>query len=448
MRKKEKSDLLTPTVASPLGGRADISFSKLSRVERIALLEQFLGGPLSYDLDFYLHSDASFQKILSELSENYLSNYHLPFGIVPNVLINSKKYIVPMVIEESSVIAAASRAAKFWSANGGFIAEVAGTVKKGQVHFLWRGEPQFLKSLFPTIRQRLFDSTLDITEGMRKRGGGITAIELIDKTSNIPDYFQIDVSFETADAMGANFINTCLEHMAGKLKHELLAFDHDGNIEIIMSILSNYTPDSNVTCSVGCPVEKLGAISGVYSPADFARRFVLAVQMASCDVSRAVTHNKGIYNGVDAVMLASGNDWRAAEAAGHSFASKEGTYQSLSSAEVVDGIFRFSLTIPLAIGTVGGLTNLHPMVKLAMKILGNPSAKELMGIAAVVGMANNFSAITSLVTTGIQKGHMKMHLSNILNQLGVGEEQKIRAKEFFADKTISYSDVEKFVKSH
>jgi len=432
----------------PLGGIKGGSFSKLTRTERIAVLEQFLGESLSSELDSYLHNHVTLQKIFAELSENYLSNYYVPLGIVPNVLINEKRFMVPVVTEESSVIAAASRAAKFWAANDGFNVEVVGTVKKGQVHFLWSGNPQFLQSLFPSIRQRLFDSTLDITEGMRKRGGGITAVELIDKTSEIPDYFQIDVSFETAEAMGANFINSCLEQMAATLKQELVGFGNEGRIEIIMSILSNYTPDSAVTCRVECSVEKLGAVSGIYSPGDFARRFVLAVQIANIDVSRAVTHNKGIYNGVDAVMLATGNDWRAVEAAGHSFASKDGRYRSLSSAEVVDGIFRFNLTIPLAVGTVGGLTNLHPMAKLVMKILGNPSAKELMGIAAVIGMANNFSAITSLITTGIQKGHMKMHLTNILNQLGASEEQITRAKDFFAHKTVSYSVVEDFVKSH
>jgi hydroxymethylglutaryl-CoA reductase len=453
MGKKEKYELLLPTEAPPSGFDVSLAerglegfFSKLTRAQRINVIEKVVDFPVAAELDSYLHSDASLQKIFAELSENYLTNYFLPLGVVPNVLINEKLYMVPVVTEESSVVAAASRASKFWAANGGFNIEVKGTVKKGQVHFIWNGDPQYFTSIFQSIKKPLLDSTLDITEGMRSRGGGITLVDLVDKTSDIPGYFQLDVSFETADAMGANFINSCLERMADTLKKESALYENEGNLEVIMAILSNYTPESIVVCKVECPVGQLSAVSGIYSPSDFARRFVLAVQIANCDVSRAVTHNKGIYNGVDAAMLATGNDWRAIEAAGHSYSSKDGPYRSLSSAEVVDGIFRFTLTLPLAVGTVGGLTNLHPMAKLVMKILGNPSVKELMGIAATLGMATNFSAIASLITTGIQKGHMKMHLSNILNQLGASEEQITRAKEFFADKTVSYSAVEKYLK--
>ena len=340
-----------------------------------------------------------------------------------------------------------ARAAKFWAVHGGFHTSVLETVKKGQIHFTWSGSASFLYSVFPVLKQRMLDSTLAITASMRERGGGITSVELKDKTNDIPGYFQVDVSFETAEAMGANFINSCLETMAYTLQLSLVEYASEGKAEVIMSILSNYTPGSVVTCFVECPVEELKAMSGLLSPSDYVRRFSLAVHIANADISRAATHNKGIYNGVDAVMLATGNDWRAVEAAGHSYASVTGQYRSLSCIESDDKFFRYSLTIPVVAGTVGGLTRLHPLARTAMKILGNPSSVQLMEVAAAVGMANNFSAVTSLVTSGIQRGHMRMHLSNILNQLEAVGKKREEAEQYFSDKTVSYSAVEKFMSS-
>ena len=181
-----------------------------------------------------------------------------------------------------------------------------------------------------------------------------------------------------------------------------------------MSILSNYVPECLVRAEVSCDVEELSHknING----SDFAKKFVRAIKIAQNEPYRAVTHNKGIMNGVDAVILATGNDFRAIEAGVHAYASRDGVYRSLSNAEIKDGIFTFSIELPLALGTVGGLTKLHPLVKLCLNLLQNPSAKELMSIVAVAGLAQNFAAVKSLVTTGIQEGHMKMHLLNILNQ--------------------------------
>jgi hydroxymethylglutaryl-CoA reductase len=174
---------------------------------------------------------------------------------------------------------------------------------------------------------------------------------------------------------------------------------------------------------------------------EFAKRFERAVKIAKVDVNRAVTHNKGIFNGIDAVILATGNDFRAIEACGHAYAARDGQYRGLSSCSVKDGMFRFELSIPLALGTVGGLTNLHPLAKTTLDILGQPNASELMQIVACVGLAQNFGALRSLVTTGIQKGHMKMHLLNILNQLDANQEQIEHAKKHFVNKTVSFSAV-------
>ena len=173
----------------------------------------------------------------------------------------------------------------------------------------------------------------------------------------------------------------------------------------------------------------------------FATDFTRAITVTNTDVYRAVTHNKGVMNGIDAVVIATGNDFRAVEAVVHAYAAKEGRYKSLTQAYIKEDIFHFSIEIPLAIGTVGGLTKLHPMVKTALQILENPSAETLMKVIACVGLAQNFAAVSSLVTYGIQKGHMKMHLANILNQLGATPAQKQEIIAYFKDKTVSHSEV-------
>lgn len=411
------------------------------------VLTNWLGEDAGNELDSFLHSNPDFQSAFSEFSENYLSNYILPYGLVPNVMINGQLYLVPVVIEESSVVAAASKAAGFWAKHGGFKTEVLGTVKKGQVHFTWTGSSTFLMLQFEHLKERLLAVTEEVTSSMRKRGGGIAGIELLDFTEQLENYYQLDVSFETADAMGANFINTCLEVMAEELAHYFDEYTDEGILEVVMSILSNYTPESIVKCTVECPVDELKGLSSEFSPLELAHRIKQAVDMAGVSVSRAVTHNKGIYNGVDGVVLATGNDWRAVEAAGHAYASKDGRYQSLSEVEITESKFKYTVQIPLALGTVGGLTKSHPLASFTLKVLGNPSASRLMEISAALGLANNFSAVTSLVTSGIQKGHMRMHLSNILNQLGASQEQKEKAIEWFADKKITYTAVEQFLKN-
>jgi hydroxymethylglutaryl-CoA reductase len=244
--------------------------------------------------------------------------------------------------------------------------------------------------------------------------------------------------------MGANFINSCLEQFAHTIRREADLFDDfnkpEDEIEVVMSILSNYVPDCLVKASVACPVDDL-AFNG-HSGAEFAEKMVRAVQIAHAEPHRAVTHNKGIMNGIDAVVVATGNDFRAVEAGVHAFAAKEGSYTSLTHATIEKGIFKFELEVPMALGTIGGLTALHPLVKTSLEILQKPSAKELMQITAVAGLAQNFAAVSSLVTTGIQEGHMKMHLMNILNQLKATTEEKLSLITEFSDKSISYSTVE------
>ena len=420
-------------------------FSKLSREEKIAYIQK--NTPLSIDLakevNHYCHKTD--QALFNDFSENTLSNFYLPYGVAPNFLIDGKMYVLPMVIEESSVVAAASRAASFWAKMGGFKTTVHGSLKVGHLWFEWSGDGSTLKKHAPLLEKHLRKSVKQISQSMKRRGGGIVAIEFIPQ-AQLPNVWQMQVSFKTADSMGANFINTCLEAM----KDPLLNYFEEQKLpapDIVMAILSNYTPQCLVTCKVSCKTEQLTPYAAGLSAQEFAQRFKLAMDIAYHNTHRAVTHNKGIYNGVDAVILATGNDFRAVEAAGHSYAARSGQYRSLSECNITDdGIFNLSLTIPLAVGTVGGLTRLHPLAALSMEILQQPSAEELMSIAAAAGLANNFGAVASLVTTGIQKGHMKLHLSNILTSFDATPEEIKQTEAYFADKTVSIQKVREFLK--
>ncbi len=428
-------------------------FSKLSKRGKMRwLVENFFSHPeeVARELKSFWYGDPQKQKIFDDFSENTVSNYYLPYGVVPNVQINDTLYCVPMVIEESSVVAAASAAAKFWLSRGGFKAEIINTQKVGQVHFEWKGEAHKLEGIFADLRSRIIEDTNHITKNMRQRGGGISSIELVNKTHLEPYYYQLKLSFETCDSMGANFINSTLEEAAISLQafvQEQEQFSkEEKELTVIMSILSNYTPDCLVRASVECPVADLGTFSGGKIDAEkFAYKFEKALKIAHIDVHRATTHNKGIFNGIDAVALATGNDFRAIESCGHTYAAKDGQYRSLSHAEVKDGVFKFWLDMPLAIGTVGGLTSLHPLAKRSLEMLGNPSAQELMQVIAVTGLAQNFAAVRSLVTTGIQQGHMKMHLANILNHLEATEKEATETLVYFADKLVSFTAVKEFV---
>lgn len=417
-------------------------FSKNQKIEWIAS-QYFVNKDEAVTLiKKYWNDDSKLQQLHDEFIENTITNFYLPFGVVPNVLINDHFYTVPMVIEESSVVAAASKAAKFWSSRGGFKTTVLGTQKIGQVHFNFKGSTEKIQAFFDYLLPFLFDETHSITKNMVKRGGGISSIQLIDKTSHLPHYYQLHATFETKDSMGANFINTCLEQFAKTLVSHARNFnlfdESEKEIEVVMSILSNYVTNCVVRAEVSCPVEELQD-KGISHPEDFAIKFIRAVKIAEIEPYRAVTHNKGIMNGVDAVVLATGNDFRAVEAAAHAFASKDGQYASLSHASLENGIFRFWLDIPLALGTVGGLTSLHPMVKLSLEMLENPNAAMLMQIVASVGLAQNFAALRSLTTSGIQAGHMKMHLNNMLNQYQATKEERAKVNSYFQDQTVSHS---------
>lgn len=429
-------------------------FSKLSKKEKIAWIVKTHFHNTSEAkavVEQYWNQEDQLQQLHDDFIENTISNYYLPLGVAPNFNINGKLYTLPMAIEESSVVAAAAKAAKYWGDRGGFKTEILGEEKIGQIHFIYKGDAIKLEHFITKIKDQLREDVSDITTNMEKRGGGIRSIELRNKTTLIENYFQLHLCFLTVDSMGANFINSCLEAIAKRLQHyiqaEAIFTEEEKEVEIVMSILSNYVPNCIAKASVSCPIEALEQEEGLSKQA-FAEKFVRAINIAQKEPYRAVTHNKGIMNGVDAVVIATGNDFRAVEAGVHAYAARNGQYASLSHAYIKEDSLHFELELPLAIGTVGGLTNLHPLVKWSLELLGNPSAKDLMQIITVAGLAQNFAAVRSLVTSGIQKGHMKMHLLNILNQLNATPAQKEAAVIFFKTNPVSHSAVANFLEKN
>lgn len=407
-------------------------FSKLTKQEKIDwLTDNYFDKPIvaKETLQQYWNDHRVLQELHDDFIENTLSNFYFPFAIAPNFVINDKNYTLPMVVEESSVVAAASMVAKFWSSRGGFKTRIIATTKVGQVHFMYDGDAAGLQFYFDKMKPQLLRATEPITQNMRKRGGGIIDIELRNKTKELANYYQIHATFETKDSMGANFINSCLEAIANEFKRP--------DIEIVMSILSNYVPECLVRVEVGCPVEELYENNAEL----YANKFIQAIQIANVEPHRAVTHNKGIMNGIDALVLATGNDFRAVEAGVHAYASRDGQYRSLSNAAITDGIFKFWMEIPLALGTVGGLTKLHPLAKLSLELLQHPSAEELMQITATAGLAQNFAALRALTTTGIQKGHMKLHLNNIIKLLDATKKEKDFLIQYFENRTVTHNAV-------
>ena len=429
-------------------------FSKLLKEDKLKIVAELMDNSVeTIDLmKSFWHPDKHKQEIFDDFSENTISNFYIPYGVSPNVMINGRTYLVPMVIEESSVVAAASSSAKWWLSHGGFHAKVVGVTKIGQVHFSWSGDIKKLRKIWEELTRSFRTATAHITANMEARGGGIQGFELLDMTDQIENYFQIRVMFDTKDSMGANFINSCLEEIGKTLKNFIKihpVFDeNEKEVKIIMAILSNYTPECLVRSWVECNVEDLNDIDDELTGEEFVDKFKTAVEIAEVDTYRATTHNKGIFNGIDSVAIATGNDFRAIEAAGHTYASRDGNYKSLSHVEVKNGRFKFYLELPLALGTVGGLTSLHPLAKQSLMMLGNPSAEELMMIAATMGLANNFAAIRSLVTKGIQRGHMKMHLMNILNHFNATEDEKEIAIEYFKNRVVSFASVSELLKEH
>lgn len=345
------------------------------------------------------------EEIADAMIENYIHNYALPMGIAPNFQINGQIYHIPMVIEEPSVIAAASNGAK---RVGNIITQSQPRELVGQI--IVKEVADFTKATakIDQAKDHLLDLAKSYSINMVKRGGGPTRIW----SQTFENYFTVYLGFNPCDAMGANAINHVLEALSEEVERLV-------NGVALMRILSNYQPESIVTATVKIPIDTLAATAE--DSQILAENLVAASEYAHLDVYRATTHNKGIMNGIDAVLMATGNDWRAVSAGVHAYASHTGHYRALTEWTLENKDLIGKIELPLAVATVGGTISVHPQAKQSLALLGNPKAQQLSEIIAAVGLAQNFAALRALVSEGIQKGHMSLHARQLAIQAGATE---------------------------
>lgn len=366
-----------------------------------------------------MHGESLSVPMADQMAENVIGLYALPFGVAPHFLINGDEYVVPMAIEEPSVIAAASNGARFMRSNGGIQTTVHSRQMIGQLAFTNISKAD-TEALDPWIDTHLADILAVANEtkpSLIKRGGGAVNVTHAYKG----EFYTLYLAVDTKEAMGANTLNTMLEATGQYLvaQFESLLMH---KTEVLMAILSNLATESLVTARATIPIELLDN-----DPADLriSERIVKAAELAQVDPYRAATHNKGVMNGIDAVVLASGNDWRAIEAGAHAYAARDGQYRGLStwSLDATNENLIGTLTLPLPIGTVGGSVSVHPTAQIAHELLRHPNAETLMQIIAAVGLAQNFAALRALVSEGIQQGHMRLQLRTLLTKIGATPEE-------------------------
>lgn len=376
------------------------NFYKLTTNERINILNELNLFDNSLNVTT---SDVIFEHLI----ENYITTYEIGMGVAPNFLIDGQIYHVPMATEEPSVIAGASHAAKIIEKNGGFKTISINREMIGQIIFKNVQNQNKLKSYleanFTTFRELAFTAHREI----HQLGGGVASFKVEIKPEN---FVCLYIIINTLDAMGANTINTILEAIANFIRTNY-------QVEVLMSILSNLATHSLITTTVEIDPKTLKHSDII------AKDIALASTYASLDPFRAATHNKGIMNGITALMLATGNDTRAIEAGAHAYAAFTNKYLPLATWKTKDNKLIGSITIPLALGTIGGSMGILPKVKLAHKILNVKDAKELMKVASALGLAQNFAALYALTTDGINKGHMRLHARNIALQANAPLEQ-------------------------
>lgn len=387
------------------GGHVPKKFYQMSREDRLNQLIQ--DKVISAEEADFLEEKVKLDRdVANNMIENQISEIDLPLGVAQNFLINGQSYVIPMATEEPSVIAAASNAAKIIAKSGGFQTTTAPRVMRGQIVFQQVANPQQLKAQLMEKKPELLTLAKESYPSIVARGGGVQEIQL----RQLEDFLSLDVLVDTQDAMGANMINTILEGLAQQIN------DWFPEEEILFSILSNFPTEALSTATCRIPFDLL-ATKTIPGEA-VAKKIATAANYAKLDPYRAATHNKGIMNGIDAVVLATGNDTRAVAAGCHAYACQEGHYQGLTTWEVVEDQLVGSLTLPIAVGTVGGATKILPKAQIAMKMLQNPSAKTLAEIITAVGLGQNLAAIKALVTDGIQKGHMNLHMRSLAISAG------------------------------
>lgn len=386
-------------------------FSKKSPEERIHYLEEqdFLADS---SLEIVTNQDLLSLSLANQMAENVIGRIALPFSLVPDVLVNGKVYQVPYVTEEPSVVAAASFAAKIIKRSGGFLTTVHNRKMIGQVAIYDVQDSQHTKESILNQKQQLLEIANAAHPSIVKRGGGACDLTIEIKEDFLIVYLMVD----TKEAMGANMVNTMMEALSSPL-------EDISKGKSLMSILSNYATESLVTAT--CRVDLRFLSRQKEEAIKLAQKMTMASQLAQVDPYRASTHNKGIFNGIDAIVLATGNDWRAIEAGAHTYAVKDGQYRGLSrwSYKVDDNCLEGTLTLPMPVATKGGSIGINPSVQLAHDLLGRPNAKELASIILSIGLAQNFAALKALVSTGIQAGHMKLQAKSLALLAGAKEEQ-------------------------
>lgn len=386
-------------------------FSKKSPEERIHYLEEqdFLADS---SLEIVTNQDLLSLSLANQMAENVIGRIALPFSLVPDVLVNGKVYQVPYVTEEPSVVAAASFAAKIIKRSGGFLTTVHNRKMIGQVAIYDVQDSQHTKESILNQKQQLLEIANAAHPSIVKRGGGACDLTIEIKEDFLIVYLMVD----TKEAMGANMVNTMMEALSSPL-------EDISKGKSLMSILSNYATESLVTAT--CRVDLRFLSRQKEEAIKLAQKMTMASQLAQVDPYRASTHNKGIFNGIDAIVLATGNDWRAIEAGAHTYAVKDGQYRGLSrwSYKVDDNCLEGTLTLPMPVATKGGAIGINPSVHLAHDLLGRPNAKELASIILSIGLAQNFAALKALVSTGIQAGHMKLQAKSLALLAGAKEEQ-------------------------
>ena len=343
--------------------------------------------------------------VADQLSENVVGTFSLPYSVVPEVLVNGQEYTVPYVTEEPSVVAAASFASKIIKRAGGFTAQVHQRQMIGQVALYQVPDRDKACQAILSQKAELLEQANQAYPSIVKRGGGARELT-VEKISGEADFLVVYLHVDTQEAMGANMLNTMLE----ALKPSLEALSQG---QSLMGILSNYATDSLVTATCRIAFRYLSRQKD--EARELAEKMVLASQFAQADPYRAATHNKGIFNGIDALLIATGNDWRAIEAGAHAYASRNGTYQGLTTWSIKEATQTLygEITLPLPIATKGGSIGLNPTVQVSFDLLKHPTAKELASIIASIGLAQNFAALKALVSTGIQHGHMKLQAKSL-----------------------------------
>ena len=414
-------------------------FSKKSYQERLELLKA--QALLSPEKQVSLEQDEQISvTVADQLSENVVGTFSLPYSLVPEVLVNGQEYTVPYVTEEPSVVAAASYASKIIKRAGGFTAQIHERRMIGQVALYQVDDPDLAQEKIASKKAELLELANQAYPSIVKRGGGARDLH-VEQIKGETDFLVVYLHVDTQEAMGANMLNTMLEALKPVLEELCQG-------QSLMGILSNYATDSLVTASCRIAFRYLSRQKD--QGREIAEKIALANQFAQADPYRAATHNKGIFNGVDAILIATGNDWRAIEAGAHAFASRDGHYQGLScwTLDLEREELVGEMTLPMPVATKGGSIGLNPRVALSHELMGNPSAKELAQIIVSIGLAQNFAALKALVSTGIQQGHMKLQAKSLALLAGASESEVAPLVErLIADKIFNLETAQRYLEN-